>query len=337
MKFSKEHFRIFKLLLYTWSGVWGFIGAIGVVVALVIGAMTLYDRVYPPPVSEHLDEYIFASQNYFVQALADSGGKVWAFSVTTRQPTFNPEITILKNAFTVATTTDPLDRSKWHSLARKIILGKTKYADIGDEPDDIALYNGAHDYHYQEEYYFGNLGEYQTYIFASNESGYDANPQELFMPVNSDPIERDNPDLANYRKNSVINTYEIVGPFEKDAYSNLKTYLTGPNYNQIRVIPQTTFFKNQSDFSQLDAIAKLSTEIDISFFKQQLGEPIIINRYSTWDLSDIFAHFKNENPPASKLTALVCNGFASVWWWHSIYPKECTKIIWDDLKEHRII
>lgn len=44
------------------------------------------------------------------------------------------------------------------------------FADLG-RPDRAAGWVGAHSWHYFETYYFGNPGNYQTFVYSINDAG----------------------------------------------------------------------------------------------------------------------------------------------------------------------
>lgn len=152
-------------------------------------------------------EYIFIKNGFYVQAITNLFGKVFAYSITSSGS--HPIIEII---------TPTIDR---------VVLGKSLFSDIASlgKPDKIINYLGAHDWFYGEMFYFGNPGAYQTYVFSNNRSGiYD-------FYVEEDP-----------QSNRVINTVTIFAPLinstdiglvSEDDYNN---YPFGPDYNQIRTL-----------------------------------------------------------------------------------------------------
>lgn len=177
-------------------------------------------------------EYIFVDKLFYVQAITDIDDKVLVYSITTRDKNFNPKLKL------------------WDVT---IELGKTKFSELdslGYDPVRVVSFLAAHDFHYGEEYYFGNPANYQSYVFSLNESGYWGiayNGEEDFVAPPHDPwidgiIDKENEEIKNFRENSVINTYTITSPLlanfrEKDGTIDLPTSQYGPSWNQVRVLP----------------------------------------------------------------------------------------------------
>lgn len=178
---------------------------------------------------EAISESIFVNDDFYIQAYTDNNKSVLAYSVTTRKKSFNPEI--------------KLGPYSSNEEVKIIQLGKSKFIEIGD-PEKITSYNGAHNFYYSEEYYFGNPGNYQSYIFSLNESGYldieYENDKNFYAPPYVDKY-TDNDDIATneeikqFRNNAIINTYTITAPFV--GINNLLDGLEfGPDYNQVRIL-----------------------------------------------------------------------------------------------------
>lgn len=184
-------------------------------------------------------EYIFLDDKYYyIQALTDLDESVLAYSVTTRDKQFNPEITlplsraIIENGKVIGSK----------DISLKVELGKTRFVDLG-KPNEIISRLGAHDFYYSERYYYGNPGFYQTYYFTQNEMGYIRNiaPQDFNLEVDDlgekkEDIKSTDKDVSDFRKNFIINTYTITAPlvdFDSEIFKNLQF---GPNKYQVRVI-----------------------------------------------------------------------------------------------------
>ncbi|KKR07323.1 MAG: hypothetical protein A3B13_02075 [Candidatus Liptonbacteria bacterium RIFCSPLOWO2_01_FULL_45_15] len=179
-------------------------------------------------------EYIFINKYFYLQAITDEVDTVLAYSITTRESDFNPSIEL-----------GP------YTNENKIVnikLGITHFSDLKDlgNPGNIFSFVGAHDFFYGEEYYFGNPGKYQSFYFATNESGYFDTKDEFGLPVEEKDIQIDNPRVQKFRGSQIINTYMITAPLTdaKDLFLNgfsnvnfFGGFYIGPNSSQVRVIP----------------------------------------------------------------------------------------------------
>lgn len=264
--------------------VWGMIGGLAVLIGAVVGIYTLHDRFSPEPVVHpQIKEYIFGFKYYYVQALTDSTNKVLAYGVTTRDKDFMPTFTILENLY-YADPDNPGDETKLVSGAKTIILGKTKFSDIG-VPDNIFGYLGAHSFYYHEEYYYGNPGNYQSYFFAANESGYLEVDDESSDFLSSDlKINQENMQVLTFRKNSTINTIYVTAPGEGFDNLVLRKYLIGPDYSQVRAISES-LTSNISDIkTEYKKISRLSPGVDIENFIAILGRPLFVNNEPEFSL-----------------------------------------------------
>ncbi len=104
----------------------------------------------------NIREYIYADQDYFVKALTNDKDKVISYAVTSREEDFNPEFS----------QTDLF----------KVILNKTTFSEwlsLGNQILSCYHFLGAHDpLYYFEEAYFGNPGNYLSYVVGINNSGF---------------------------------------------------------------------------------------------------------------------------------------------------------------------
>ena len=97
-------------------------------------------------------EYVFVDDDFFVQAITNSDGKVLAYAVTTRNSGFNPVL-------------------KLPDI--EIILGVSKLENLGQMPNRICHgFIGNFRSFYYEENYFGRPGRYQTYLLGVSSAGY---------------------------------------------------------------------------------------------------------------------------------------------------------------------
>lgn len=184
-------------------------------------------------------EYIFVDKRFYLQAVTNSDDKVLAYSVTTRLKDFNPKVWAVPNE---QKTPVVLGRTSLEELASINYGGPRKcYGFIGNTTPSF----------YFEEYYYGNPGNYQTYLFGLNDAGYwdwqavgleQINEAKLLeRDIYHDVKERTIPvnlydcgSIPNkLRKDLSINTTMVVGPFidPKEIKFNL-----GINRNQVRLL-----------------------------------------------------------------------------------------------------
>ncbi|MDH4164351.1 MAG: hypothetical protein OEW15_16940 [Nitrospirota bacterium] len=228
--------------------------------------------------SKKIKEYIFGNQYFYLQVLADTSGRVLAYGVTTRKADFNPSFRILEHAFT-GDKSAPEDIKKAVPLAFNIILGKTRFGDFPHTPENITANLGARRIHYHEEYYFGNPGDYQSYFIGVNDSGYvdiDHDNMDFFFNKEIDPTDKK---VEAFRKKSTINTFFVTFPLGGDEPA-LREHLIGPNYDQVRVIPDATATTKETKRSLLSKMKSLSTEVNIQLYINLFGQPLIINDHS---------------------------------------------------------
>lgn len=183
--------------------------------------------------NEAKKEYIFVDNLFYLQAIADKTDKVLAYSITSRKSDFNPKI-----------------KFSSYQVGEKPILielAKSRFSELGNEqPRGIISSLGAHDFFYTEAYYFGNPGNYQTYFFGLNESGYGGIGEKdsvIYPPdrFKDNDINIDDKDIQEFRGKAIINTYGVAGPFVINIFKNIKDSKNnnlipgGPDYNQTRI------------------------------------------------------------------------------------------------------
>lgn len=165
---------------------------------------------------------VFVHNLFYVEAVTNLDDEVQMFSVTTRSENFNP-ILILGPY-----TTD--------NTFVSVQLGKTKFSEL-----DILGYEGRVESgvgnrraFYNEEYYFGNPGLYQTYVLSYNDAGtreINATAADLNAGANTTT----DPRLKELRTHSVINTYSITAPSINLQSLGVSPWL-GADYDQVRVL-----------------------------------------------------------------------------------------------------
>lgn len=182
-------------------------------------------------------DYIFINKLFYIDTVTDLNGNVMQYAITTRDPNFNP---VFKS---------PVYDTFGHQY--KVILGRTKFADLPEAPNDVNACVGAHTWSYYETHYLGNPSNYQTYAFGLNMSGFDPikNIENLANAFDSaykiychpDPKDLFNVDMVDatpsatldhLREGLIINTYLITAPFFNGINNS---FGIGPDYNKVRI------------------------------------------------------------------------------------------------------
>jgi len=172
---------------------------------------------------KYYSEYIFINKYFYVQAICNTSGKVFMFSVTTRDGKFNPEF---KTPFYGA-----------NENSMSLILGKTKFAEIHNTPSNV---KGEIDVHthgvYVERYYLGYSGNYQEYIVACTDVG-DSGGGSDWLSINEFALTdsgRMTLSHQKFREECVINTYAIISSLH-DENIDIDKLPIGPNIYQLRL------------------------------------------------------------------------------------------------------
>lgn len=209
---------------------------------------------------ENNREYVFINNFCAITAITDKDDKVMAYSITTLDSNFTPNIS-LANA------------------DLKFKLGITTFKEIEKtlyEPGINGTF-GENWFHYNEEYYLGLSGNYQTYIFSVNENGflnkyfYDNPPFFLHEELN----DQKNEDMDNFRANVPPNTITITSSFF-NTNETFKEYKYGPSQTQTRLL-STNQIKKITEQNVLEKIQKLYPESNIKLFIENFGEPNFVN------------------------------------------------------------
>ena len=186
-------------------------------------------------------EYIFVNKYYYLQAITNTDDKVLATSITTREPNFNPLISL--GPYTT-------DRKTFN-----VELGKTTFFELEKngfgKPTSVSGGIGNRRFFYGEEYYFGNPGNYQYYYFSLNDAGYikysEGDDWSLPLIDEQGKVKLENPKTENFRKNQIINTFTITDPlvntndvcFSGFAEDNSeKCFYLGPDLDQVRILKE---------------------------------------------------------------------------------------------------
>lgn len=185
--------------------------------------------------SNDIIEYVFVNPLYYVEAATDTNNNVVFFSITTRESNFNPKFEF-----------GPWYKDVDQSLV--VELGKSKYADLASAFRNDPIYAeysaGVNEFYYYESYYVGRPGNYQTYIFSTNQAG--AEPNWPLMEQRQGKIDNttiysheviEDQEWIDYRENSTINTLTITSPwFGMQDFLELDKMSPGPDLQQVRVL-----------------------------------------------------------------------------------------------------
>ncbi len=185
-------------------------------------------------VTKEFKEHIFVYKYCFVQVVVNNSSNVVVmYAITTRQKNFNPKIKIWNGSDKYVTIS--LGESKFIEIDS--IFNFTTTPEYPELSDKIYANLGAHDNFYLEKYWGANPGNYQTYLFASNMSGYENWVEEELIP----PYDDKDPGIKDFRNKAVINTFAITAPnisVEKFGFiDGLNGLQIGPDYYQVRILP----------------------------------------------------------------------------------------------------
>lgn len=190
-----------------------------------------------------------------MQAICDPGERVLSYSVTTPRAGFNPTFEPGSGL--------PYGRRLLARLRRnpvgdkplfRVTLGQTPFSELTGwgPPQRVISWVGARAGAYSEEYYFGNPGYYQTYVFTASSAGFgamarldqlepiDQTTWQFRWPYPSEPTGGPAfealPGIAAIRRETVVTTYTVIGSglFPDDYPSSY-----GPHGDEIRTIRVT--------------------------------------------------------------------------------------------------
>ncbi len=186
-----------------------------------------------------------------MQSISDDDDTVLSFSVTTRSKRFRP-------TFEVPAGMSWRKRRRWlrHVGERfrplfRVQLGGTRLADIDPDRDAGRRFKvdlGARYFCYSEFHYFGNPGYYQTFVFTAGGAGIRASIGDIPSVIQEiggnewpDPdgnlnevAWQDMPATQQFRHDTVITTYTVIGPglWEANYPSRF-----GPHGDEVRTLP----------------------------------------------------------------------------------------------------
>jgi len=178
-----------------------------------------------------LREDVFVMPNFYIVTYTDTNGKVVFYAATTRLKSFAPSFVIPSMQKDVEDTKVTLGKTRFSSLpfSDKFISHVTYNKERGEYSTDwdgnYVYLCGAHDFFYYERYYFGNPGNYQTFYFGLNESGYGKMPECVDGADGQIKESRD----------FIINTYAESSPGE-DKINFPHQENLGVSYNDVRIL-----------------------------------------------------------------------------------------------------
>lgn len=214
------------------------------------------------PVQEVVEErsYIecfFVDRDYYVQTISDADETVLSFSVTTRSKRFRPTFEMPYGMTWRA-------RRRWRKAAgeryepfQRVTLGRTRFSDLDpDDPEDFAgphfkIRVGARVFFYDEFHSYGNPGHYQTFVFSASVAAGPApfgdivaaraevGSEEWPNPTDDDDPRswKDFPVTAQFRRDTAITTYTVIGPAMTFAVENYPSTF-GPHGDEVRTLPR---------------------------------------------------------------------------------------------------
>jgi hypothetical protein len=119
-------------------------------------------------------EVVWIDRDFYVHAVADEDETIHAYSVTTRSRRFRPKLKPPGGSFVERSwLVRQLGFAEKFKAAPAVKLGKTRFHDLG-RPDLAACWIGTHNFHYFEDFWGGNPGLYQHFVYSINDAGYGA-------------------------------------------------------------------------------------------------------------------------------------------------------------------
>ena len=108
-------------------------------------------------------EFVYDKKDCYVQAVIGESNAILLLSVTARDSRFHPPTWVTRARW--SPRPDPTDSR----LGR---FGFDEIASPDRPPDGVSGWCGARRYGYIESYYYGNPGNYQTFLLALNDAGH---------------------------------------------------------------------------------------------------------------------------------------------------------------------
>jgi hypothetical protein len=165
-----------------------------------------------------------------VQTISDSDGTVATVAITVTHPHFRPHFSIgLPGSYP----------------SQQVVLGRTRFGDLILTRQSLRAFRGARRFRFEETYYVGNPGGYQTYVLAHTNSGAgvagdfgtiltgnsERREKRAFEPPQPDPA------LDRFRANTVVNTFAVTAP--NLAPGGLDSLELGAEMDMVRLLPMS--------------------------------------------------------------------------------------------------
>lgn len=190
-------------------------------------------------------ERLYRTRHAYVQVVVDNSDSVVWWAVTTTDKHFKP-------CFFLAPVS--LDDTGWN-----VQLNKSAFADARNTPSSASWDVRARRFSVVESYYFGNPGDYQTYLVGYNDAGIgtidfgeSSRPLpsgygDLVAPSEDGGTARGVLTPEEYltafnaeRSGTVVNTFGVVRPWLGDAETELlQLWGLGPDLDYVRVLTST--------------------------------------------------------------------------------------------------
>lgn len=162
---------------------------------------------------ENLTERIYNDEKFYLQTISDEEDKIIAYSVTTRQKSFIPQIplnlyrSVLKNGSYVA-----------EPYVVDLKLGKTSFGDLKDYAPLKSGFGSWNQHHfYLEHQYFGRPGDYKEYLFGISPYGVHLDDKLYSKMIDLSFAYDDNlqvlksQEFLAWRPQDKINVFGVVG------------------------------------------------------------------------------------------------------------------------------
>lgn len=224
----------------------------------------------------NIKEYIFVNKYCAITALVDYNDKVLAYSITTIDKNFNPELYLVEHKMISTSTVNSFE---FRTDILEFKLGITTFKEISKilyGPTNTYGMMGSNYIYYSEEYYRARPGNYQSYIFSFNEVGigYDKFADTPPYFLNEEFYNEKKEEVDYFRSTVPPNTYTITSPFFYLG-EEIRDYEFGPSKIQMLLLDQE--YKIIEKETLLKNIKTLYPESNINYFIKLFGDPVFVN------------------------------------------------------------